>query len=649
VGVPTLAFTPRLTLRARAVLVVALALAGSFALSGAAAYAWRAHGARAQALDALGQASQRLRASWAAAPARAPLDALLDAVADSAVPVAAALYDAHGARVALRLPANADTALLAMPATLAPDTPSARHLRRGLAVQIEPARADASLGRVVLATPVPPATLPWRQALAGMAALLAGGTLLGAALAGFVVAPLLPLRRLADAVHGQGLTDARLDVRGGGAVARIHRAVNTLLDDLARQQRALHKAHAALEDRVYERTRELEAEVARRERAQRERETALREREQIMEAVPDVIFALDPQGRLTTFNRRLNAATGLPRDALMGRALADCVLDEDREACADAMARAVREGFASVECRLAPPGGDARYYEITARSLHDAQDRPIGATGTARDVTQRRAAETRARELAAALEQRVSERTAQLEAVNRELESFSYTVSHDLRAPLRSIEGFSRALDEDFGSDLAEGARDYLARVRGAAQRMDGLITGLLDLSRVGRADMSLQQVDFSELASRVAARLAQEEPERQVAWAVAPGLRACADPRLLEIVLDNLLRNAWKYTGKTAQARVEIGARVADAEAVYYVRDNGAGFDLGQAQNLFTPFGRLHREEEFPGTGIGLATVQRIVARHGGRIWAEARPGQGACFHFTLGAAAPGAPGHSG
>ncbi len=226
---------------------------------------------------------------------------------------------------------------------------------------------------------------------------------------------------------------------------------------------------------------------------------------------------------------------------------------------------------------------------------------------------------------------------AELERKNRELETFSYSVSHDLRAPLRSIDGFSQALVEDYGKALDAKASDYLRRIRGAAQRMGELIDDLLQLSRIGRMELNRETIDLSAMAATIVKALQERAPERQVDFRTQTGLVVDADPRLLKIALENLLGNAWKFTGKTAEARIEIGTDTNGAEPVYYVRDNGAGFDMEYAAKLFAPFQRLHKDTEFPGTGIGLATVYRIVDRHGGRIWVEASPGAGATFRWTI------------
>ena len=235
------------------------------------------------------------------------------------------------------------------------------------------------------------------------------------------------------------------------------------------------------------------------------------------------------------------------------------------------------------------------------------------------------------------LERHVQERTAQLEAANKELESFSYSVSHDLRAPLRGMDGFSQALIEDYGDHLDEQARGYLGRIRAASQRMSLLIDDLLKLSRVTRSEMYREPVDLSEIARSIAAELQATGPDRQVTWVIAPHLVVNADTNLLHIALGNLLENAWKFTSKHAAARVEVGALQQNGNVVYYVRDDGAGFDMSFASRLFGAFQRLHNAYEFEGTGVGLATVQRVIHRHGGSVWAESAVEQGTTIYFTL------------
>ena len=273
------------------------------------------------------------------------------------------------------------------------------------------------------------------------------------------------------------------------------------------------------------------------------------------------------------------------------------------------------------------------------------------------DVTERQRAQEEIRRLNEELDERVRQRTAELTAVNRELEAFSSSVSHDLRAPLRSIQGFSKLLLDDYAEQLEAQGKHYLHRVFAASQRMQRLIDDLLDLARLACTELRRERVDLSALAQTIAAEISKADPGRPVEFVIAPNMAAYGDPRLLRGVLENLLNNAWKYTSKHRTARIEFGQvpiaeyglRNAQSESAqsairdspsamaFFVRDDGAGFDPSFAHKLFAPFRRLHSESEFEGTGIGLAIVQRIVHRHGGRIWAEGDVEQGATFYFTL------------
>jgi signal transduction histidine kinase len=253
------------------------------------------------------------------------------------------------------------------------------------------------------------------------------------------------------------------------------------------------------------------------------------------------------------------------------------------------------------------------------------------------DIAARQQAEAEVTRLNAELEQRVRQRTAELEAANRELDAFTYSVSHDLRAPLRRIEGFGRILGEDYADRFDERGQHFLERIRAGSQEMADMIDSFLKLSRSTRSELTVESANLSELAEAVVARLREREPDRAVAVSIAPGLTARGDRRLLGAVLENLLGNAWKYTRHTEAAAMSLTAEKAAGRTVYVVRDNGAGFDMAYADRLFMPFSRLHRPEDFEGTGIGLATVVRILTRHGGRIWAEGAVGKGATFRFTL------------
>jgi signal transduction histidine kinase len=284
----------------------------------------------------------------------------------------------------------------------------------------------------------------------------------------------------------------------------------------------------------------------------------------------------------------------------------------------------------------------ARHANVMAKSLARAQAQLLKA----RERLEIKVVE-RTRELSEAneairhmnneLERRVEQRTADLQLANRELESFSYSVAHDLRAPLRGISGFAEVLLSDYDDKLDEEGKDCLTEILGNAQRMSELIDALLSLSRVTRTELHTTTVDLSHLATDVVNRLAAQDPRTSYEFVIQPGVRAEMDPQFARAILENLLGNAWKFTKNSATPRIEFGVVEGASERTFFVRDNGAGFNPDYAGKMFAPFQRLHTVAEFPGTGIGLATVQRIVHRHGGRIWAEGRVGAGATFHFTL------------
>ena len=268
---------------------------------------------------------------------------------------------------------------------------------------------------------------------------------------------------------------------------------------------------------------------------------------------------------------------------------------------------------------------------------YGAKGEPLRMVGSIQDVTERKHYEQELEGLNRELERRVEQRTHELLMANRELESFAYSVSHDLRAPLRAIEGFSTLLEQDYAPRLDARGKDYFRRVRGGATRMGTLIDDMLKLSRISRQEMRREPVDLSALVREAAEELTGTGPERKVEWIIAPQVRADGDPGLLRVVVQNLIGNAWKYTSKRASACIEFGICIWNGRAAYFVRDNGAGFDMAYADKLFGAFQRLHSPGEFSGSGIGLATVKRIVHRHGGEVGAEGRTSEGATFYFTL------------
>jgi len=377
-------------------------------------------------------------------------------------------------------------------------------------------------------------------------------------------------------------------------------------------------------------------------------EAELRERmfRTLAENSPDIILRYDLDCRRIYVNPAYERDFGVSTESLLGRRPdEDWQLSTPVSEYVACIRHVIESGDASnIELVSWRADGRRSIYEVRIVPERQADGKIAGALAIGRNITALKDTEDEIRRLNAELEQRVEARTrelaaerAKLQAANKELEAFSYSVSHDLRAPLRSIDGFSRILLEDYADKLDEDGRENLHTVRAATQRMAVLIDDMLQLSRITRSEMRREMVDLGAIADEVARELQRAEPERRVEVVIHPHLSAVADGRLVRVVLENLIGNAWKFTGRQPEARIEIGrAHVPDGPA-FYVRDNGVGFDMTYVHKLFGAFQRLHTATEFPGTGVGLATVQRIVHRHGGRVWAEGRPGRGAAFYFTL------------
>lgn len=357
----------------------------------------------------------------------------------------------------------------------------------------------------------------------------------------------------------------------------------------------------------------------------------------MFENAPEGVWIIGADERTLEVNQHLCDLLGYPREAMLGKKPTDFADADNRRIFEAQKARRTTTAKRMYEVALRHSDGRSIPVHFSAISLFGEDGALTAVLAFVSDITERKAHEEERQRLHAELEQRVVERTRALQDANRELEAFSYSVSHDLRAPLRAINGFSHALQEEYGQLLDDNGKHYLARVRAGSERMGELIDNLIELSQLSRREMDIAPVDLSAIAGEVAAELQAGEPLRQVAWIIPKELKTSGDAVLLRVALMNLLGNAWKYTARRNQARIEFGLDESRGRRVFFVRDNGAGFDMAHAGKLFGAFQRLHSPADYPGNGIGLATVARIVHRHGGEVWAEGTPGEGATFHFTI------------
>lgn len=372
-------------------------------------------------------------------------------------------------------------------------------------------------------------------------------------------------------------------------------------------------------------------------------EVALRKSEEryrsLIETTNDWIWEIDEDYCFTYSSLKINSILGYNLNQVLGKSIFELMPVNIREIAKQQFKSFTdqQKAFINEEHSFMDATGNIAIFETSGIPLFTNNGIFQGYRGIAKEITERKRTEKQIARLNDELENKVIERTKMLQIANKELEAFSYSVSHDLRAPLRSIDGFSQALIEDYEDRLDETGKNYLTRVRSAAQRMSTLIDDMIKLARVSRTTIEKKELNLSAIATTIANTLLESDPEREADFKIQPNVTVTGDKNLIKVVMQNLMENAWKFTSKQSETRIEIGTEQINGETVYYVRDNGAGFDMNYAKKLFAPFQRLHKESDFPGTGIGLSTVQRIVHRHLGKIWAEGEIDKGAVFYFTL------------
>mgnify|MGYP005854946567 CR=1 FL=1 len=373
-------------------------------------------------------------------------------------------------------------------------------------------------------------------------------------------------------------------------------------------------------------------------------EHALKKRDEqlrlITDNMLDIVVQIDSHGFIHYLSPSVTTVLGYNTDDILGLKISELVKfihPDDLDGVKNRFEQVFSKNTSSIEYRCKNVNDDYIWLEAIGNVLSTNSKNLRGAVFVIRNINDRKIAENRLKQYHDELEKMVAERTAELEAMNKELESFSYSVSHDLRAPLRRIDGFSQALLEDYGDKMDEQGLYYLNRMRIASQRMAQLIDDLLELSRLTRSDIQIEDVNLSFIAENIAKELKTSNPKRNVHFFIEDNIIVKGDSRLLKILMENLLDNAWKFTSHKDMAKINFGTKNDNGRLIYYIKDNGCGFNMDESEKIFKPFHRINSENQFPGSGIGLATVQRIVNKHGGDIWAQGNIEKGSIFYFTL------------
>lgn len=443
-----------------------------------------------------------------------------------------------------------------------------------------------------------------------------------------ITRPILEVTRLAHDVVNRQDYSLRAEKISDDEIGYLVDAFNNMLSEIERRTNALTLSN-----------QHLNQEIEQHNIAEEALRTSEHRHKTLINALSSVIWQADNNGHFVDKQPQWQHYTGQSSEEHTGRGWLHAFHEDDRPSLSAYWENVtIANNSHRLQLRLwHAPTQNYHHVNLHAVPLKDEHGVTLEWIGVIDDIHEQWQSNQEIKRLNAELEYRVVKRTAELENANKELEAFSYSVSHDLRAPLRSIDGFSQALLEDYHTLLDDTGRDYLNRVRIAAQRMGLLIDDLLKLSRVSRAEMDYRKLNLSDIAHIIVSELQDNDPEHQVSVSITPDISAQGDSQLLQIALENLLNNAWKYSHKKTTAKIEFGIDDHNGTPRYYVKDNGAGFDMAQAGRLFGAFQRLHDARDFSGTGVGLATVQRIVHRHGGDIWADAEINKGAVFYFTL------------